>query len=303
MQTARHWLILTALLALAACHKPAAGGEANAPDPAEQDVVLAAPDVVSDDDATDLMTGVDGADAAADVSPADAVMASDAAAPAPNVLFIGNSYTFVNDLPTMTVLFAQAGGVTLQQTSVTQGGATLAVLIAQTQAVAMIAQGGWTHVVLQGQSLEPAFDVASFLASAHVLADDAHKAGAAVSFYQTWPRKVGDAVYQEPMAGGSPQSLAQLLHDGYEKAAQQNGGVRVPVGDAWMLTLAQHPEIALYQADGSHPLVSGTYLAACVFSATLFAVQPEKVTWVPDGLDAKQASALRAMCRAATALK
>jgi hypothetical protein len=148
--------------------------------------------------------------------------------------------------------------------------------------------------------VEPAGDPVNFLAAAKTLAKDVKQVSAQLAFYQTWPRKAGDALYQQAWSGGSPTALAKLLHDGYEKAATQNGGVRVPVGDAWMLTLNKHPEINLYQADGSHPLPTGTYLAACVFSATLFGVDPTVVKWVPDGVTAAEATALRAMCREAT---
>ena len=288
----RHWLI--SLLLLAACHKPAVvdeGALQDDPDVTEADAAVAE-DTAADVDAT--------VDVAIDATTAVDVLTADAAQnPPPRVLFLGNSYTYVNELPTMTAQFAQAGGVALQQVSVTQGGATLAVLIAQTPAVAEIAKGGWTHVVLQGQSVEPAGDLASFLKAAKTLADDAHKVNAAVAFYQTWPRKAGDALYQEAWTGGTQAALAKKLHDGYEQAAKANGGTRVPVGDAWLLTLAQHPEINLYQADGSHPAVAGTYLAACVFTATLAHVEPTTVKWAPDGLDPTQAAALREMCRQA----
>ena len=275
-------LWIAALVAVAACHRaPAANAEVQADEA----------DVGEDAEVANL----------ADAASASDALPGDATAAAPiHVLFIGNSYTYVNDLPTMTAQFAHAGGVTIQPTAVTQGGATLAVMIAQTQAVAAIAQGSWTYVVLQGQSVEPAADLSHFLASAKTLAADAAQVGAAVAFYQTWPRKAGDALYGEAWTGGTPQTLAKLLHDGYDKAAVQNGGVRVPVGDAWLLTLTQHPEINLYQDDGSHPVVAGTYLAACVFATTLFHVNPAAVTWAPSELPATQASALRAMCRAAT---
>lgn len=39
--------------------------------------------------------------------------------------------------------------------------------------------------------------------------------------------------------------------------------------------LANFNSIPLYMADGSHPTTHGTYLAACVFYATIFAESPE----------------------------
>ncbi len=287
MKTMLRWLVTAFLWTLVACHKPAAVVEE---------------EWVDDQDAfADALVFAD-VGMANDVTGADDTLATDTGKPSPppNVLFIGNSYTYVNDLPAMTAQFAQSAGVKVQQASVTQGGATLAVMLAQTEAVTKIAEGGWTHVVLQGQSVEPAGDLTNFLAAAKTLANDVHKVKAQVAFYQTWPRKAGDALYQQAWTGGTQAALAKLLHDGYEKAAVQNGGVRVPVGDAWMLTLAKHPEIELYQGDGSHPVPAGTYLAACVFSVTLFGVNPAKVVWAPDGMSMQVASALRQMCRTAT---
>lgn len=52
--------------------------------------------------------------------------------------------------------------------------------------------------------------------------------------------------------------------------AQRTGGAVALAGEAWRLSRATHPEIQLYQADGHHPSVAGTYLTACVFYLTLF---------------------------------
>ena len=47
------------------------------------------------------------------------------------------------------------------------------------------------------------------------------------------------------------------------------------------------------QDDGSHPTVSGTYLAACVFYATIFRQSPEGLSYI-DGLSSRDASVLQA---------
>lgn len=265
-------------------------------DPDDAETINAAADAIADDDAgTDAVeedtvaedAGMDAADAGCGVAIGQNPQ---------KILFLGNSYTYVNDLPGMTVSFAAAGGVAISQTSVTQGAATLGILLTDTSAKTVIAKGGWTYVVIQGQSVEPAYDVAAFLKNAQTLAAAANNVCAVAAFYQTWPRKVGDALYKETWSGGTQAKLAQILHDGYEKAAEQAGGVRVPVGDAWMKALKEHPEIELYQADGSHPVVAGTYLAACVFAGKLFAVDPKTVTWKPGELPATAAVALRTVC-------
>jgi hypothetical protein len=46
------------------------------------------------------------------------------------------------------------------------------------------------------------------------------------------------------------------------------------VGYAWFVVRQQDPGIELWQSDQSHPSQAGTYLAACVFYATLFDQSP-----------------------------
>ena len=47
-----------------------------------------------------------------------------------------------------------------------------------------------------------------------------------------------------------------------------------PVGMAWKKALAADPKLVLHQPDKSHPNPTGSYLAACVFYATLFDKSP-----------------------------
>ena len=49
----------------------------------------------------------------------------------------------------------------------------------------------------------------------------------------------------------------------------------VPVGQAWQQLRRIRPEIELWQQDGSHPTVAGSYLAACVLYASLCHASPE----------------------------
>jgi hypothetical protein len=43
---------------------------------------------------------------------------------------------------------------------------------------------------------------------------------------------------------------------------------------AWKKALAADPHLVLHQSDQSHPHPTGSYLAACVFYATLFDKSP-----------------------------
>ncbi|MBK9629341.1 MAG: hypothetical protein IPO56_17065 [Flavobacteriales bacterium] len=60
------------------------------------------------------------------------------------------------------------------------------------------------------------------------------------------------------------------LRNNYVALANWNDAYTAPVGVAWKQVRDTHPLINLYAADGSHPSVEGTYLAACVFYCTIF---------------------------------
>ena len=69
--------------------------------------------------------------------------------PGNNVLFIGNSLTYANDLPAVVAAVAQSGGVTLQVRGLTAANHALVDFVLDGSAPRAIAQGGWKHVVLQ----------------------------------------------------------------------------------------------------------------------------------------------------------
>src|SRR5262245_15672010 len=74
-----------------------------------------------------------------------------------SILFIGNSYTSVNDLPGVVEKLSAAGGHPIHQESVAVNGATLESLYDQGTGAAIqrIAARHWDFVVLQEQSQRP----------------------------------------------------------------------------------------------------------------------------------------------------
>ena len=73
-----------------------------------------------------------------------------------SVLFLGNSYTFVNDLPGTFAALAASGGHSVGTRTLAQGGETLAQHAASAADAAAITSGHWDYVVLQEQSEIPA---------------------------------------------------------------------------------------------------------------------------------------------------
>lgn len=220
-----------------------------------------------------------------------------------NVLFVGNSYCFVNDLPGLLVDLAKSDprGPKIEVESVTPGGATLKQHFETTEALAKIRAGGYTHVVLQGQSLEPLANPEEFQSFASKLAKEAKKHSGRVVFYQTWARQSGAKEYEQAWSGGTPGKMQDGMSAAYAKAAKACGGRVARVGDAWRAALESEDPPKLFAPDGSHPSVAGSYLAACVFYETLTDRSCLELKVERPGIDAEQAARLRRLAHALSA--
>jgi Domain of unknown function (DUF4886) len=202
------------------------------------------------------------------------------------VLFVGNSYTTANDLPAVFESAAESlpSGPEIEIDSATGGGLTLGDHLANSGTMSNIENGNWDFVVIQEQSLMPVLDPTTFLTNAATLADKVNQAGAMPVFFETWARKAGNAFYSEPGTPADPEEMQDLLLAAYSQAATASGGLLAPVGEAWEYSGEHHPATELYSGDGSHPVVAGTYLAACVFVKTILGGDPEQIGWWPGGI-------------------
>jgi hypothetical protein len=194
-----------------------------------------------------------------------------------DVLFIGNSYTYVNDLPGLFRNLALSMGDTVNVGSSAPGGYTFQQHSTYAPTLAAINQQPWDLVVLQEQSQRPAFPIGQVQTEvfpfAAQLVDSilAHDSCTQPVFYMTWGRQNGDV---DNCASWPPvctyDGMQALLHDRYVQMAEDNAAFAAPVGSAWKVVRDTHPLINLYASDGSHPSPEGSYLAASVFYCTLF---------------------------------
>jgi hypothetical protein len=213
------------------------------------------------------------------------------APPCTRVLFVGNSYTYVNDLPTTFAQLAVAGGHNLETGMVANGGETLAQHAAAAETLDKIASAPWSFVVLQEQSETPATSEGrnSMYPAARTLAARVKADGAQPMFFMTWAHRDG-----LPVTGVSTYESMQLaIDDGYSGIADELGAPVAPVGFTWFVVRREHPELTMWQDDGSHPTASGTYLTACVFYATIFRQSPEGLGYL-GGLSSRDAHVLQA---------
>ena len=216
----------------------------------------------------------------------------------PQLLMVGNSYTAGNDLAGLVAALGEGAGLSLEVASITAGGATVADMYANVAVQDALASEAWTHVLIQGQSLEPLWQPQVFHDSAVEFAAAVTGSGREAALFETWARDDGHPVYDEPWSGGTPEAMQALLLAGYTAAASDvgAGGAGVAtVGEAWMQVRQQYPEIGLFTGDGSHRNLAGSTLAACVILYTFTATPCADSTYVPAGLDAATVDILKSV--------
>lgn len=244
-------------------------------------------------------------------------------AESPSLLFIGNSYTYGNDLDQMTATLLESAGPDWQSTTATrhaQGGAKFFQHLAEADgtngdtALRGYLQGAaFFAVMLQEQSQIPGFPQQNELytqssAAFRGLNELVSNNGAHTMALMTWGRRTGDS--QNAFRYPDFKTMQGHLREGYfqyarEASTEDRAVMVIPAGLAFekiyddTVAAGQDPldESSLfwklYTGDGSHPSVHGTYLTACVIYASLTGQTLEGVSWAPAGVDESQRAVLQ----------
>lgn len=203
-----------------------------------------------------------------------------------SILFIGNSYVAVNNLPQTTALIALSLNDTLVVNSYTPGGYTFQLHSIDINAISAINSMQWDFVALQEQSQRPAFPQSQVeqevFPYAKTLDSLIHVNNACTKtlFYMTWGRKNGDAsncAFWPPIC--SYTGMDDLLRQRYEYMADSNQAACAPVGAVWRYIRTHYTSVNLYQTDESHPTLEGTFAAACAFNTIIFHRDPMLISY------------------------
>lgn len=208
-----------------------------------------------------------------------------------HILFIGNSYTGVNDLPSIFTQLADSGGHAVMAGSLTPGGYTLLQHSRTPATVTRIKSQKWDDVILQDQSYLPALAQErerELNPGVRELVSLIRENGAQAMLYLTWGREKG--LPEQGFADYA--SMQDQLTEAYLAIAEEQKIPVAPVGEAWRTALSHDKNADLWQSDGSHPTMEGTYLAACVFYAAIFEQTPEGLNYLA-GLQPDQAWAMQ----------
>lgn len=212
-----------------------------------------------------------------------------------NALFLGNSYTYYNDLPKLIEDIAKSKGDIFNHDKYTPGGKSLFDHASDITSLNKIKNGEWDYVILQDQSQKPAFNPAFVSANclpyAKQLSDSVYKYNPCGKplFFMTWGRKNGDA---SNCASYPPictyEGMQARLRSSYLIMGNQNNAPVAAVGAVWRDLRTANPNINLYSSDESHPSLNGSYLAACTFYASIFHKSPVGA-WKPTTMDSTNA--------------
>ncbi len=177
------------------------------------------------------------------------------------VLFLGNSHTAANNLPSMVQSMFPAGTLRADHRS----GAFLNDIAKNPEIIKTIKEGKYSFVVLQGAMLSSSHQYRYSQEGAVKLATIANASGAKVLLFAEWSRKgIQESGYILGIYGG---------------IAKKTNAALVPICTSFDNALAVNNSLNLWSADGNHASIQGSYLA----SLTLYRALGGKTmpTWAP----------------------
>lgn len=202
------------------------------------------------------------------------------------VLFIGNSYTSVNNLPSIISNLAVSTGDVLIYDSNTPGGARFMNHASNATTLNKINSNTWDYVVLQAQSQETSFSEFQMATEVYPFAislSNAIRANNECSqplFYMTWGKENGDASNCNFIPWVCTYTgMDDVIRATYISMSTENQAELSPVGAVWRYIRTNHPTIGLYSSDSSHPSLEGSYAAACAFYTMIYKKDPTLIAW------------------------
>ena len=214
-----------------------------------------------------------------------------------SILFIGNSFTYGNNMPWLFSNICQDYGyVNVKVDSVMVGSYTLEMFCDPEnkyckQIDEKFATESYDIVILQEQSIRPILKYDKFRDAAAILTEKARANGARVLLFETWGYAEG---YPDLKSNGwTTAEMANLLAGSYGRLGEELGVEVVYCGLAFLDMYNRNPDIPLYYKDLKHPDIGGSYLVALTFFNYIFHADTTKVNYKPSSLSEEHARILK----------
>jgi hypothetical protein len=174
------------------------------------------------------------------------------------VLFIGNSYTYVNDVPGLVQALVDSShaGDSIAVETVAFPDFALVDHWNEGTALREIRKGGWRWVVLQQGPSSVGANRDTLRMWTKEFASEIVRSGASPALFSAWPSMSRTADFDRAI-------------ESYSLAAVDVNGLLLPVAASWLAAWRRDPSLQLYASDGLHASAEGSYLAALAIYGAL----------------------------------
>ncbi len=173
------------------------------------------------------------------------------------ILFIGNSFTYYNNLPHILKQLALTVGKEIQTEMCAGSDKTLSDHIYDSDVLLKIKSNKWDYVILKEHSLYVLEEKDKLENSLRLLSSKIKEADATPLIFATWARE-------------HLQETAEEISQTYSNLSKKLEIEIAPISTVWQKVLEQDSSIKLYNKDRSHPTILGSYLTALTLYDTLF---------------------------------
>lgn len=167
-----------------------------------------------------------------------------------DLLFIGNSHTYCNDLPLLVRDRAEAAGYACRVTMLAHPDWYLSQHAEGPEARFNILYGHYDYVILQ-EHAHPFPPEAQYLDAVTALDRMIREAGSVPVLDECWAKK------------DEPEKQEQM-NEIHRRAAERIGALLAPVGENWWKYQESRPDMEMYDRDGAHASQAGSGFAAGV---------------------------------------
>lgn len=205
------------------------------------------------------------------------------------ILFIGNSHTYVNDIPRTVSLIAKSKGDSVYYMMSAPGGCDFQSHYKLIETISAIKSQKWDFVVLQESGWRTALPDAMADTMIYPYADSLYKMiktnneSTKIILYMTHGYRDGASWGDEDPSVSTYEGMQERIKNTYLEISNRLNVPIAPAGMIWEIIMDKYPNMVLFQSDGIHAEYNGSYISACTIYSLIFNKKPIG-TYVPENV-------------------
>ncbi len=193
------------------------------------------------------------------------------------ILFIGNSLTYSNNMPKIFEELSLNSGKEVYVDQITPGGVSLGFHSTNVETINKINEQKWDYVILQSSDISAFFDLYDHeIRIINKLKNHIKKNNNETKIIYMMVSGLRDGWTGRELNGEivhyTYKQYMKMIYDGTIYIANQCDVIISPIGIAWEKVIDEKSEmkIKLFDTDGAHPALYGSYIVACTYFSTFF---------------------------------